>query len=1155
MYEHHPIYKKIKFSLMLWSNKPSALQLIINYKIMKNKHLFYPRYGGSLKKLWRIMKITLLLMIIGIFTVSAKVFSQESTISVKMQNGSLSDLFKVIEQKTEYRIFYKTKLVEDAKKISINVTQEPVSDLLTTLLSERSLSYDLIDKVIVITPSSDNKEAQQQKKLAVSGKVIDESGLSLTGVTVLIKGTTKATVTDKNGEYSIQLTTNDKVLVFSFIGLKKQEVSIDGRPVINVTMETESNALSEVVVIGYGTAKRKDFTGSVSSVKMENSPIALSPNLNALDALKGTVTGLNVGATNTAGGEPTILIRGQRSINGQNDPLIILDGVIYLGSLSDINPNDISSYDVLKDAVSAAAYGSRSANGIIAITTKKGKSGKPVITFNASTGFQSWQNQPVMMKSAEWLTVVNARNQYAVGTTNWLQAGELANMTAGKETVWLDQVIRTGVNQDYQVAISGAAENVNYYLSSSYSNNKGIVIGDQFNRVSVLGKVNTKVTSWLELGVDASYSKRDYSGNAANIGAAEAMSPYGVMFRDTQGNLEKYPYTQSLLNPLWGVKDGSVTNTDIRHNFRLNTYAVVSIPGVKGLTYRFNLLSNLDKNQSGNFTNENYYVKEGAGVDRYTPAVVQGYLSSANGNIDNNTTKSYVLDNILNYKNNFGKHSIDLTAVATRDNQIYEDINGSGSNFAANGNTALGMWGLSKATVQKIVLNGTQKSNIGYLGRASYSYNDKYFLTSSFRRDGASLFGADNKWAQFAAVGGAWRISGEEFLKNFKPLSNLKLKFAWGQNGNQGTGPFGTLSIIQNSASGDARYEFSNSSGVVNYGLVQTTLGNTSLGWETTESYNTGFESAWLNNRLFVDLDLYYSKTTNEIFNRGIPPMTGFTTILSSLGQVDNKGIELTIRSVNYQSKDWKWNSTLTFWKNRNKVVHLDGPDKTGVEQDNIANSLFIGHSLGAIYGYEQTGIVQATDTAYIRLTGAKAGYPMYKDLTGDHLITAADRKILGYTVPNFRLNLSNTITYKNFELYAMITGTFGGGGYYLTSNTSAFMTSGTGRFNDNMISKPYWTSTNMSTTYPSATFSGDGRFLGLMKRQFIRIQDVTLSYSLEQKWLKYINLKAVKVFVSAKNLGTITKWIGGDPETGTTVGANTYPVPSTYSFGANISF
>ena len=1094
-------------------------------------------------------------MIIGIFTVSAKVFSQESTISVKIQNGSLTDLFKAIEQKTEYRIFYKTKLVEDAKKININVIQEPVSDLLTSLLSERNLSYDLIDKVIVITPSSDNKEYQQQKKLVVSGKVIDENGLSLTGVTVMIKGTTKATVTDKNGEYSIQLTPNENVLVFTFIGLKKQEVSIDGRTVINVTMETESNALSEVIVIGYGTAKRTDFTGSVASVKMENSPIALSPNLNALDALKGSVTGLNIGATNSAGGEPTFQIRGQNSINGSNTPLIVLDGVIYLGSISDINPNDIASYDVLKDAVSAAAYGSRSANGVIAITTKKGKSGKPVITFNTSTGFQTWQNQPVMMKAAEWLTVVNARNQYAVGTTNWLQAGELANMNAGKETVWLDQVIRTGVNQDYQVAVSGAAENVNYYLSSAYSNNKGIVIGDQFNRISILGKVSTKVTPWLELGADASYAKRDYSGNAANIGSAETMSPYGVEYRDSLGHLEKYPYTQSSMNPLWGVTDGSVTNSDIRNTFRLNTYAVFTMPGVKGLTYRVNLLNNLAKDQIGNFTNENYYVQEGAGVNRYSAAVVQGFLSSANGNLDLTTTKSYVLDNILNYKNTFGKHSIDLTAVATRDQQNYEDINATGSSFAANGNTALGMWGLSKATIQKVNLNANQRSNIGYLGRASYSYDEKYFLTGSFRRDGASVFGVNNKWGNFAAVGAAWKISGEDFLKDFKPLSSLKLKLAWGQNGNQGAGPYSTLSTILNSAAGDARYEFSNTPGVINYGLVQSTLGNSSLGWETTESYNTGFESAWLNNRLFVDLDLYFSKTTNQIFQRLIPPMTGFTSILTSLGEVDNHGIELTIRSINVKSKDWKWSSTLTYWKNRNKVVHLDGPDKTGVEQDNIPNNLFIGKSLGAIYGYEQIGIVQATDTAYMRLTGAKAGYPMYKDLDGDHVITAADRKVLGYTVPNFRLNLSNSVTYKNFELYVMITGTFGGDGYYLTSNTSAFMTSGTGRFNDNMISKPYWTATNMSNTYPSATFSGDGRFLGLMKRQFIRIQDVTLSYSLEQKWLRYIHLKVVKVFVSAKNLGTITKWIGGDPETGTTVGANTYPVPSTYSFGANISF
>lgn len=1106
------------------------------------------------------MKLTVVFLLLGIYSANAFVYSQDLKIDFSQKSFTVGEVLATIEKNSEYRFLYRNDQIDLNRSIKLDASDKTIDGILTSMFNKTGVNFKTVENnLVILTP------IVQQKKKTVTGKVTDQNGQSLVGVTIMVRGTARAVVSDANGSYTVQLNENDKGLVFSFIGLKKQDISIEGRSVINVVMESESSTLNEVIVIGYGTAKRKDFTGSVASIKMENSPIALQPNLNALEALKGSVTGLNIGATNSAGGEPSMQIRGQNSINGNNSPLIVLDGVIYMGSLSDINPNDIASYDVLKDAVSAAAYGSRSANGIIAITTKKGKAGKPVITFNTSTGFQTWQNKPVMMKGAEWLTVVNARNQYAVGSTSWLQAGELANLNAGKETNWLDQVTRTGVNQDYQVAISGAAENVNYYLSTAYSDNKGIVVGDQFNRLSVFGKVNTKVTSWLELGVDASYSKRDYSGFAANIGSAESMSPYGVEYRDDKGNLERYPYTQSSVNPLWGVNDGTATNTDIRNNFRLNAYAVVSIPWIKGLTYRANLLSNLDKNQSGSFYNEKYYIKEGAGIDRYSASVVQGFLSNANGNIDNTTIKSYVFDNILNYKNTFGKHSIDVTAVATRDDRKWEDVNTTGSDFSANGNTALGMWGLSKATVQKVILNaipsdqsqylGDERANVGYLGRLSYSYNDKYFLTSSFRRDGASIFGANKKWANFAAVGGAWKISSEEFLKNFTPLNNLKLKLAWGQNGNQGAYPYATLSKILNSASGDARYEFSNAQGIINYGLIQSTLGNSDLGWETTESYNTGFESAWLNNRLFVDVDLYFSKTTNQIFSRNIPVMTGFTSILTSLGEVDNHGIEVTVRSVNYQSKDWKWNSSLTYWMNRNKVAHLYGPDKTGKEQDDLANNLFIGKSLGAIYGYEQIGIVQTDNTTYIAATGAKAGDPMYKDQDGDGKITAVDRKVLGYTVPNFRLNLSNTVSYKNFDLYVMLTGTFGGNGYYMKSNTSAYMTSGTGRFNDNMISKPYWTVDNKSNTYPSATFSGDGRYQALQSQQFIRIQDVSLSYSLESKWLRYINIKGMKVYISAKNLGTYTKWVGGDPETGTTVGANTYPVPTTYSFGANISF
>lgn len=996
----------------------------------------------------------------------------------------------------------------------------------------------------------------QQK--TVTGKVTSNTGEPIPGVTVLVKGTTTGTVTDIDGNYTLTGIAADATLVFSFVGLKSIEIPVEGKDRIDAVLVEDRLALDEVIVIGYGTAKRQEFTGSVSSVKMEDSPVSLLPNLNPLESLKGNVAGLSIGATNEAGGQPSMIIRGQNSISGSNDPLIILDGVIYPGSLNDINPNDIASFDILKDAVSVSVYGSRSANGVIAITTKKGKLGKPVITFNTSYGIQNWQNQPVMMKGAEWIDVVNARNQYTPGTTSWMKTGELANLAEGKETVWLDEVTRTGIIQDYQFAISGGAENINYYLSASYNENKGIIKGDDFNRISVLAKLKTNITKWLEVGVDGSFSRRDYSGIRANVGQAQTMSPYGVMFRDPEKKLlERYPYTQSAVNPLWGVNDDTRDNQDYRNNYRLNSYALISVPWVKGLTYRLNYLINQDVNQSGNFTYENNYIAEGEGLARYEPAVVVAYLTQANGNIDNNRTFSYVVDNIVNYKQLYGKHGVDVTLVATRDFRRYEQVNSTGSDFSANGNTTLGMWGLHKATVQTINLNSNERANIGYLGRASYSFGDKYYISSSFRRDGASVFGANKKWGNFASGGLAWRISNEEFLKNFEPLSSLKLKLSWGQNGNQGVDPYGTLSTVANGKSGGIRYEFSNAQGKISYGLIQNTLGNSDLGWEKTESWNTGFESAWLNERLFVDMDVYFSKTTDQIFTRNIPVMTGFKTIITSLGQVNNKGVELTMRSVNIQKRDLQWNSTLTWWLNRNKVVHLYGEDNDGdgKEDDDIANSYFIGKSLGAIYGWEQDGIVQQSDTEYISLTGAAPGAPKYKDLDGVAGITAADRKILGYEKENFRLNLANDISYKNFDLYLMVSGIFGGNDYYLRSNTAAYMTAGTGRFNDNMTSKPYWTPENPGNVYPSAYFAGDGRYLALQSRGFVRIQDLSFSYSFNQQWIKDLKINSLKVYMTAKNLATFTNWFGGDPEVGTPVRANTLPVPTTYTLGATISF
>lgn len=1019
------------------------------------------------------------------------------------------------------------------------------------------IMFFIMNYEVILASGENFKEVQQTKKVTL---IVSDNAGPVIGANIFVKGTTIGTVTDLEGKASLSNVSEGDVVTISYIGYLTQEVTIGPSSTYTVQLKEDAQSLSEVIVIGYGTTKRQDFTGSVSSVKVEDSPIALTNNLNAMESIKGNVAGLDIGATNTAGGAPSIQLRGQKSISGSNTPLIVVDGVIFMGSINEINPNDIASYDILKDATSAAAYGSRSANGVIIITTKKGRSDKPMIALNMSVGSQLWGNKPALMTADQWLESVMARNNSTDLT--WLKPQEVANKDAGIVTDWLNVASRTGLIQDYQLSVSGYNNQINYYLSGSYSSNKGIIVGDDYNRISVLGKIDSHITDWLQIGLDAAFTNQDYSGFGANLYTAYVMTPYGVLYRDSKNKLlEKYPQTQSQINPLWGVDDGTRDNTDVRNNFRVNAFSVIKVPWIPGLSYRFNYAGNLSKNTSGNFNYERYYVAEGSYDDasRYSPITYQKLLSNANGNINNNTTKSWLIDNILNYKNTFGMHSIDFTAVATRDLLNFYFVNSIGSDFAANGNTSLGMSGLHKATTQKIDLGGYKRTNIGYLGRLNYSYDNKYFFTSSLRRDGASVFGTNKKWGTYAAIGVAWNITNESFFPEHvkqTTLNNLKLKFSWGKNGNQGLDPYGTLSKVVNGPTGGIRYEFGNSSDIL-YGLNVNELGNADLGWESTQAYNTGFESAWFGNRIFVDLDIYFSRTENQIFTRNIPVMTGFKTIKSSMGEIDNRGLELTVRTTNVQNNDFNWTTGLTFWLNRNKLVHLYGEDLNGdgVEDDDISNGFFIGKPLGAIFGYEQNGIVQEDDSEYIAANGVKPGSPKYNNFDDNPKITADDRKILGYSSPNFRLNMSNTISYKQFDFYMMVTGTFGGGGYFLQSNAAAYMTSGSGLFNSNGIYIPWWTPENRSNTYTSATFSGDGRFLGLQNRAFVRLQDVTLSYTLDKPLLNSLGIQGLKIFLSGKNLATFTKWAGADPETGAGVRSGTYPVLTSYTFGANLSF
>ncbi|MDR3093358.1 MAG: TonB-dependent receptor, partial [Bacteroidales bacterium] len=606
--------------------------------------------------------------------------------------------------------------------------------------------------------------------------------------------------------------------------------------------------------------------------------------------------------------------------------------------------------------------------------------------------------------------------------------------------------------------------------------------------------------------------------------------------------------------------DGRRENTDKRNNYRLNTYAVVDVPWIKGLSYKINFQPSVDIWKETNFAYETNYETSIPGP--WTPESTATQLNKAGGNITDQKWYSYVFDNILSYKNRFGKHSVDFSAVATRDYRQYDRSRIDGSDFTANGNTTLGVNGLHKATIQKVDLNGGwRRSNIGYLLRGRYGYNDKYFLTASVRKDGASVFGANRKWGTFSAVGLAWRLSEENFMKGITQLNDLKLKVQFGQNGNQLKTPYSVLAQVNNGLSAGNIYEFGDTGEKHYYSIVQTTMGNADMGWEKTSSFETGFETSWFNSRVNVDLEVYHSKTTDQIFERVIPTMTGFSRIYASMGQVNNTGINLTVETVNVKTQDWTWSTFVTFWKNNSKLVHLYGEDLDGdgTEDDDVASGLFIGKSLGAIYGYRQTGIVQEDETEYIAITGTQPGNPKYDNMADDKPeLTAEDRSILGYNKENFRLNFGTTLRYKNLELYALAVGVFGGNDMYLQSNPAAYRVNEVRMLLKEATTREFWTPENRNNTYPHIKFQSDGKFTGLQSRTWLRIQDISLSYNLSNaRFVKALNIHGLKVFVAAKNVALFTKWWGIDPEAGLgwMVGPTGYPVTGTYSMGVNLSF
>lgn len=984
----------------------------------------------------------------------------------------------------------------------------------------------------------------------ITGKVSDVNGEPVIGVGILVKGTTTGTASDVDGTFSLTVPDN-AVLSISSIGYVSQEIAVGNKTHLDIVMEEDSQLLEGTVVIGYGTVKRTNFTGSVTNVNVGESPVSNMSKTNALDMLRGLAPGLSMSQSGIAGSTPNLQVRGQKSIGATNNPsvsqpLIVLDGVIFKGSINDIDPTTIESMSILKDATSLASYGSQAANGVIMITSKKGAVGKPMVNFRGSVSLVEQNYTPKLRNGKEYVDLINARQGNAPGTTSWMSELELANYQAGKETDWIDYVSQTGVQQDYSLNVSGGTEDrkLNYLFGISYGDNTNFIKGNEFIRTTITARINAKINDYISTGLNFNWA--DMRDDGVRPSYTRFFSPYGEP-EMPDGSRRKYiigPNQETAINPLWNVFEG----VDAQFRGKASTIGgnvEVKIPWVEGLSYKITGNYTTRDFDTRRFTHERNLIQP---TDtEFTTEVYDKYLAQANGYVQNRKQVSWVLDNILTYDRTIGDHYVNATLVYTRDYSKNESNRFDGLDFSGLGNTTLGFYGLADATTQTITeITYTLHTDVGYLARLNYSFKNKYHLNMSLRRDGSSVFGSKHKWGNFPAIGGAYTISDEPFF-HVPHIDYLKLKLSWGKNGNQSLSPYGTLSRMAMGRSGGFVGYFD---GKPVFGEAMTTLGNPNLGWETTTSWNGGYEVDFLDRRFHWETDAYVSKTKDQIFPRTIPVIgAGLTTQSATMGQINNWGIESSLRANIIRKKDVSWDATLNFSLNRNKLVKLYGGKD---EEDDITNNLFIGKSLGAIYGYEYDGVVQSSDVEFMQKNGRTPGDIKEKDQDGDGAITPDDRKILGYSPEAFRMSLNTNFRYKNWNVYMMFNGIFSSKNYGKAQNNIAVLSYTEGMMYLNTVKHPYWTEESPSDFYPKA-WNAAGTANYLQSYGFVRLQDLNVSYSVPERLVRKVGVGGLQLYVSGSNLFFIAPhWKYSDPEVRS---FQSQQLRRTYTFGINVRF
>jgi TonB-linked SusC/RagA family outer membrane protein len=1138
---------------------------------MKKKSIDFLRLGRNLKKLLLIMRLSFILMLAAVFNVTASVYSQTVRVDLELKDATLEEVFQSIQEQTEFDFFYKNEHLPSNKIINLKFSNAKIDEVLDEVLDGTGLIYRVLNKDIVITKGeksdsgSEELFAQQQTK-NITGKVTDENGLPLPGVTVLVPGTTTGTVTDTEGAFRLEVPVTAHSLNFSFIGLKSQEIELGNRLSLEVQMEQDVIGLEEVIAVGYGTMKKSDLTGSVQRV--DAAQYETQQTTSMLEMLSGTVAGFNSNQGTSSAGGGSMEVRGPTSLAADTNPLVVLDGVIYNGSIGDINPNDIENIDILKDASSAAIFGARSASGILIVTTKRGRTAKPTINFTSKVGLTGLTNhmrpqtpeEYLKSRGDYWADLNQDKPDYYYSDPNNLPADisldewknydvtpsddpvqmwfdrmgmkqiELDNYKAGKTVDWYDKVYRNGLRQDYDLSLSGGTQTLRYYWSVGYTDNEGVILGDDYKTVRSRVNIDADITNFLSVGANVQYADRDESSQSTNLDNAIAASPFGNIYEEDGKTLTFYPHADNTSqNPFLYYQYRDKMNKT--QTMFATVFGEIRFP--YGFSYRVSFVNRY-------LWNKDYY---------FDPVTTpNGFSTQGFGSRNDNSSYEWQVDNIFKWQQTIADiHEVEGTFLINAEKfQSWQSVQ-ENNQFAPSG--ALSFHALQAGISPNLNDNDQYSTGNALMARLNYSLLDRYMITATWRKDGYSAFGQKHPYAEFPSVALGWRISEEDFF-DVSWIDYFKLRISWGANGNRAVGRYESLARL-----GTTKYIYGTTLAT---GVYSSTMANSDLKWERTEALNIGVDFGILKNTLYGSMEYYDMTTKDLLLNRSLPRIIGYTSVAANLGQLGNKGLEFTLNSTNINKTNVKWNSNLVFSFNRNKIKHLYGEmidvvDENGNitgqrEADDIGNEWFIGQALDRIWDYKILGIWQEDEAEQAAVYGKQPGDFKLRDVNNDGVLNPNDDKIFqGYKKPKYRLGLRNDVVLlRNFELSAFLRADLG---YYGVNNLHLNSRNNADYERRNRMYRPYWTPDNPVNDY--ARLNSDSQspsFNYWEDRSFVRLQDVSLSYNIPQSKLSKYKIQGLKVFLNFRNLLTFTGWEHYDPESQTAM------MPKYSNMGLNIT-